>query len=168
MGIIKLLFLIFALFSSFASYQFSSSKWRLSKSNFPERDVNNHRTSHTCPYTLIKLVRSVQEPDKGQPLQSTASKRDILTCCLRASRIEMAVNQAAVGGSIDEVEAATLNLKPEKPQRSKKRGKVKRMMTVGTRLKKGVEFQIKNSSCSRDTLNLDLVQTTGYSWSSSL
>ena len=67
---------------------------------------------------------------------------------------EMAVNQAAEGGSISDLEAATLNQKPEKPQRSKKREKVKQMMTVGTRLKKGVELQIKNSSCSRDTRNL--------------
>ena len=79
-------------------------------------------------------MRSVQEPDKGPPLQSIAFKRDIWTCCLWASRIEMAVYQGAVGSSINEVEAATLNLKPEKPQRSKKREKLKRIMTEGMRL----------------------------------
>ena len=57
---------------------------------------------------------------------------------------KMAVNQAAVGGSINEVEAATLNLKPETPQRSK-REKVKRIMTKGMRLKKGVLHIVSNS-----------------------
>ena len=64
-------------------------------------------------------MRSVQEPNKGTAV-AVDSLQEGLTDLLPPG-FKMAVNQSAVGGSISEVEAATLNLKPEKPQRSKKR-----------------------------------------------
>ena len=57
----------------------------------------------------------------------------------------MAVNQGVVGDAVNDVEAATSNLKQENPQRCKKRGRVKRMMTVGMRLKKGILHIVSNS-----------------------
>ena len=88
-------------------------------------------------------MRSVQEPNKGTAV-AVDNLQEGLTDLLPLG-FQMAVNQSAVGISINEVEAATLNLKAEKPQRSKKRGKVKRMMTVGTRLKKGILHIVSNS-----------------------